>query len=144
MLPEFVTQDQLCKRKNFLLVGYSYLILDSIRLLKSVFFLSPFKIDVMEKVVVIMSSPEFTEKEYNQVWDELKAAGHAHPKGLISHVGFKKPEGGFMVVDAWESADAFNEFGKALIPIIGKTGLPVPQPQIYKATYVYEPESVPA
>ena len=98
----------------------------------------------MEKVVVIMSSPEFTEKEYNQVWDGLRAAGQTHPKGLISHVGFAKPEGNFMVVDAWESAEAFNEFGKTLIPIIEKTGLPVPQPQIYKATYVYEPESVPA
>jgi hypothetical protein len=36
-------------------------------------------------------------------------------------VGFAKPEGGFMVVDVWESAEAFNEFGKALIPIIQKT-----------------------
>ena len=96
----------------------------------------------MEKVVVIMSSPEFTEKEYNQVWDGLKAAGLEHPKGLISHVGFAKPEGGFMVVDAWESAEAFNEFGKTLVPIIEKTGLPVPQPQVYKASYVYEPESM--
>jgi len=98
----------------------------------------------MEKVVVIMSSPEFTEKPYNQIWDDLKAAGYAHPKGLVSHVGFAKPEGGFMVVDVWESVDAFNEFGKTLIPLIEKTGLAVPQPQIYTASYVYEPESVPA
>ncbi len=98
----------------------------------------------MEKVVVIMSSPEFTEKVYYQVWENLKATGNSHPRGLVSHVGFAKPDSGFMVVDVWESAEAFNEFGKTLIPIIEKTGLPVPQPQIYAASYVYEPENVPA
>jgi hypothetical protein len=98
----------------------------------------------MEKVVVLVNSPDFNAKNYEQVWEDLRAAGYSHPKGLISHVGFAKPEGGWMVVDVWESAEAFNEFGKTLIPIIQKTGVKVNEPVIVPAHYVYQPESVPA
>ncbi|PWT93221.1 MAG: hypothetical protein C5B54_02220 [Acidobacteria bacterium] len=98
----------------------------------------------MKKTVVIFSSPDFSSKNYDQVWEDLRAAGHSHPKGLISHVGFAKPEGGWMVVDVWESAEAFQEFGKTLIPIIQNTGVKVPEPMIAPAYYVYEPESEPA
>jgi len=100
----------------------------------------------MEKVTVIFSSPDFTAKEYDQVWDDLRAAGQSNPKGLISHVGFARPEGGWMVVDVWESLDSFAEFGKTLIPIIQKTGLEVPQPTVVPAHYVYigQQEGVPA
>lgn len=92
----------------------------------------------------MFSSPNFNAKNYEQVWEDLRAAGHSHPKGLISHVGFAKPEGGWMVVDVWESAEAFNEFGKTLIPIIQKTGVQVGEPVIAPAHYVYQAESVPA
>jgi hypothetical protein len=100
----------------------------------------------MKNVVVVFSSPEFTSKHYDQVWDDLRAAGESHPKGLISHVGFAKPDGGWMVVDVWESAEAFAEFGKTLLPIIQKTGVQVPDPMIVPAHYVLigQSESVPA
>jgi len=104
-----------------------------------------FKTFIMQNVVVILSSPEFTAKDYDQVWDDLRAAGQASPRGLISHVGFAKPEGGWMVVDIWESEEAFNEFGKTLIPIIQKTGVQVPQPKVIPAHYVLVPQqSMPA
>jgi hypothetical protein len=90
----------------------------------------------MQNVVVIFTSPDMTAKDYDQIWDDLRAAGQSNPKGLISHVGFAKPEGGWMVVDAWESADAFSEFGKTLVPIIQKTGRQVPPPQVLPAHYV--------
>ena len=100
----------------------------------------------MKNVVVLFNSPGFTAKHYDQVWDDLRAAGQSNPKGLISHVGFAKPEDGWMVVDVWESEDAFNEFGKTLIPIIQKSGVEVPQPQVVPAHFVLVPqhESMPA
>lgn len=87
-----------------------------------------------------MNSPEFTARNYDQVWDDLKAAGQSNPKGLLSHVSFAKPEGGWMVVDVWESKEAFADFSKTLIPIIQKTGVAVPQPQIVPAHNFYEPQ----
>ena len=100
----------------------------------------------MEKTVVVFNAPGFTSKHYDQVWDDLRAAGHSHPKGLISHVGFAKPDGSWMVVDVWESEEAFTEFGKTLMPLIAKSGVTVPAPMILPAHYVYigETENVPA
>ncbi|HYC39244.1 MAG TPA: hypothetical protein VEB63_02055 [Chitinophagaceae bacterium] len=96
----------------------------------------------MQKVVVLFNSPHFDARDYEQVWDALRAAGHSHPKGLLSHVGFANPEGGWTVVDVWESAEAFTEFGKTLFPIIQRVGKPVPEPRLIPAHYVYEPETM--
>ena len=100
----------------------------------------------MQNVVVIFNAPNFTAKNFDQVWNDLRAAGQSNPKGLISHVGFAKPEGGWMVVDVWESEQAFNEFGKTLMPIIQKTGVQVPPPQVIPAHFVLlgQHESMPA
>lgn len=99
----------------------------------------------MQNIVAIFKAPGFTAKHFDQVWDGLRAAGHAHPKGLLSHVGFER-SGSWMVVDIWESEEAFSEFGKTLMPIIQKTGVQVPQPEIFPAHYVLIPqhESMPA
>ncbi len=91
----------------------------------------------MNKVVVLFNIPGGTALQYEQVWEDLKAAGHEHPKGLISHVGAAKPDGNWLVVDIWESEEAFAEFGKTLMPLIVKSGLPVAAPLIIPAHYVY-------
>ena len=100
----------------------------------------------MKNVVVLFSAPDFTAKDYDQVWDDLRAAGQSNPKGLMSHVGFARPEGGWMVVDVWESEEAFNEFGKTLMTIFQKNGSQVPPPQVIPAHYVLvqQHESMPA
>ena len=90
----------------------------------------------MKQVVVIFEAPGFTAQHFDQVWEDLRAAGQAHPKGLISHVGFQKPNDNWMVVDVWESAEDFQQFGMTLMPIIQKTGVQVPEPKIFPAHYV--------
>jgi len=60
---------------------------------------------------------------------------------LLSHVGFANPEGGWMVVDVWESAEAFAEFGKILFPLVQKTGVNVPEPKIIPAYYFYQAQT---
>src|SRR5436190_18669733 len=95
----------------------------------------------MKKVVVIVSSREFTSKLYDQVWDDLRKAGFSHPKGLLSHVGFANPDGGWMVVDVWESKDAFNEYSKTLIPLIQKTGAKIEPPKIVPVHYFYQAQA---
>jgi len=90
----------------------------------------------MKKVVVQFNFPNVSLKQYDAVWDGLRAAGHTHPKGLISHVGAATPEGGLLVVDVWESQEAFDEFGKTLMPLIAKQDIPMIQPRILPAHYV--------
>ncbi|MFI5187945.1 MAG: hypothetical protein ACHQF0_14540 [Chitinophagales bacterium] len=100
----------------------------------------------MKKIVVLFDAPGFTAKHFDQAWDDLRAAGQSHPKGLISHVGFANPNGNWNVVDVWESEEAFAEFGKTLIPILQKLGVNVPPPMIVPAHYVLlgQTEEVPA
>lgn len=67
----------------------------------------------------------------------MRAGGHAHPKGLVLHVGARRADGGLFITDVWESEEAFKEFGKILMPIIQKQGLNA-QPEMMSAYYVYE------
>ena len=105
----------------------------------TIFFFT-FKIYIMQNVVVIFSAPDFTAKDYDQIWDDLRAAGQSNPQGLISHVGFARPEGGWMVVDVWQSEADFNEFGKTLMSIFQKNGSQVPPPKVIPAHYVLVPQ----
>ena len=90
----------------------------------------------MNQVVVEFNAPGGTARQYEQVWNDLKAAGHEHPKGIISHVGFAKSNG-WCVVDVWESQQAFEKFSEVLIPIVEKNGLGGGRPVVYPAHYVY-------
>lgn len=90
----------------------------------------------MKQVVVQFNFPNVSLQQYDAVWNDLRATGNAHPKGLISHVGAPTPDNGLLVVDIWESEEAFNEFGKTLMPLIAKQDFPMIQPQVLPAHYV--------
>lgn len=50
--------------------------------------------------------------------------------GLISHTA-APTSNGWLVVDVWESEEAFQQFGETLIPILRELGLADVQPQTY-------------
>ena len=83
----------------------------------------------MKKVSIQMNIPGATSKQYEQVWDDLKAAGAANPKGLLHHVGIAQPHG-ILVYDTWESEEAFKEFGKTLMPLLAKNKMQGQEPII--------------
>ena len=76
----------------------------------------------MERIIVQFNIPGFTAQQYDQVWTELRNAGQSHPQGLHHHVGGQQGNN-WLVVDVWESADAFNKFGQTLMPILQKIGV---------------------
>jgi hypothetical protein len=92
----------------------------------------------MNQVTVYFDFPTVTQKQYESVWDELKASGHSHPKGLIFHVGARSKNGGLFVTDVWESEQAFKDFANVLTPIIQKKGLDMVEPEILETYNVYE------
>ena len=77
-----------------------------------------------------------TSKQYDQAWEEVRKAGHSHPKGCISHVGGQQGNN-LVVVDVWESVEAFNKYGETLMPILGKLGVTQVQPVITPVHYEY-------
>ena len=88
----------------------------------------------MKKQLVQFNAPGMTSKQYDQVWQELRKAGQSHPKGLIYHVGAQQGNN-WVVVDIWESSEAFSKFGETLMPILNKLGLSVPPPVITPVYY---------
>ncbi len=73
-------------------------------------------------------SPEaVTTAQYDQAVADLDAAGASRPAGRTFHCAFG-PADKLMIFDVWESQEAFGEFGKVLIPILGKTGMDVGEP----------------
>ena len=52
-------------------------------------------------------------------------------EGLLSHAA-GEGQGGFRVVDVWESEDAARRFGEKLMPILQEVGVEA-QPEVYEA-----------
>ncbi len=81
-------------------------------------------------ILMIHDNSDSTLAGYDRVVKELEAAGHGNPPGRLSHVAARKGDG-FLVVDVWESQEAFDRFGQTLVPMLERAGLRVPTPQIY-------------
>jgi hypothetical protein len=56
---------------------------------------------------------------------------HAGRLSRVVHAA-GEAEGGFCVVDVWESEEAARRFGETLGPILGELGIQ-PQPELYTA-----------
>lgn len=88
----------------------------------------------MRKQLIQFTFPGMSEKQYDQVWDELRRSGHSNPPGLIHHVSSFQ-NNNCLVFDVWESSEAFDIFGNVLLPILNKLGIRQVQPTITPVHY---------
>jgi hypothetical protein len=88
-------------------------------------------------IIVVLDMPGMTQAQYEESVE--KVAGRPGPvtspadwpvAGLVSHTAAPTAEG-WLVVDVWESEDAFREFAAKLVPILRDLGVPHAQPQMY-------------
>ena len=86
--------------------------------------------------MVYFNLPGVSLQQYDQAWSDLRAAGYSHPQGLLHHAGAHDGND-LIVVDVWESADAFGKFGETLVPILAKNGMPNVPPTILPLHYEY-------
>ena len=89
-------------------------------------------------IVVVLDMPGMTQALYEQSAE--KVAGRPGPvenvsdwpvAGLISHTAAPTDKG-WLVVDVWESEEAFQQFGRTLMPILRDLGLPDVKPQTHQ------------
>jgi hypothetical protein len=91
-------------------------------------------------VVLVSQGPTITQERYDEAVRRLSGKGRMETpgdwpvEGLLAHIAGQS-EGGFRVVDVWESEDACRRFGDRLTPILEEVGIKE-QPEIYPA-YVY-------
>jgi hypothetical protein len=94
--------------------------------------------EVAVPVVAVFQSPSLTQERYEESVRKL-AGGKSRlespvdwpVQGLLAHIA-GQGQGGFRVVDVWESEDAFRRFGETLMPILQEIGVEG-QPEIYPA-----------
>ena len=68
------------------------------------------------------------------------SAGGAWPEGQISHVA-GPTDGGFRVIDVWESREAFECFEREVLAPLGFAGAPATEFAVHKVVVTDSPES---
>jgi hypothetical protein len=76
-------------------------------------------------VGVFMEFPGVTWEQYEQLVQDLGLSGP--PEGMLTHVCGPTSDGGWRMVDVWESQEAFERFAnELLIPRAQAHGFPQP------------------
>lgn len=89
-------------------------------------------------IVAVFQGPSFTRQNYEESVRRV-TGGKARVEtpadwpvpGLLAHAAGQGKDG-FRVVDVWESADAFRQFGEKLIPVLKSLGIEG-EPEVYEA-----------
>ncbi|MEV6211489.1 hypothetical protein [Kitasatospora sp. NPDC051914] len=88
-------------------------------------------------IAAVFDVQGMTQDQYEQSADRVTGGKGAVTKpsdwpvpGLISHTAMPTP-GGWLVVDVWESEEAFQRFGEIIVPILHELGAPHAEPKIY-------------
>jgi hypothetical protein len=71
----------------------------------------------------------YTTEKYDTTIRQLEEAGQGAPAGRLSHVAYGDPNA-LRVTDVWESQEAFEAFGRTLIPILQGVGVDPGQPKV--------------
>ena len=80
-------------------------------------------------IAVYFHPESMNASQYDETIKRLDAAGAGNPPGRLHHSCFGPPDH-VMVYDVWDSAESFQKFGEALMPILGEMGLDPGQPDI--------------
>ncbi|NUU23168.1 MAG: hypothetical protein HOV68_16895 [Streptomycetaceae bacterium] len=88
-------------------------------------------------IAAVFEIPGMTQTQYEQSADKVtggrgpvKSPSDWPVPGLISHTACPTPDG-WLVVDVWESEEAFRQFGQIIIPILQELGVQDAKPKIY-------------
>ena len=90
-------------------------------------------------IIVVFDAPGGTQAQYEQVCDRLSGGkgvltslSDAPEPGLLSHAAGPTPQG-WLVVEVWESEEAFQRFGQKLAPFLEEAGMSGVEPKVYRA-----------
>jgi hypothetical protein len=88
--------------------------------------------------LLVFDFPGVTSQQYDQLCRslthgaplttlaELRRAGYQ----VVAHIAGPTPDGGWRVVDAWESDEALEAFREKLAPLLDQLGIPRVAPQV--------------
>jgi hypothetical protein len=72
----------------------------------------------------------FPPASYEKAIAQLAEAGFGTPAGRLHHFALSSDSGNMEVFDIWESSEALDAFGPALMPILGGLGVDLVPPTV--------------
>jgi len=89
-------------------------------------------------VAFLVETPGGTQEQYDKVTEMLQISGKTFP-GQIFHVAGPM-EGGWRIVDVWESQEAFDNFLQTKLgPALQEAGGPPPQTKVWPVHNILTP-----
>lgn len=88
-------------------------------------------------IIAVFEVPGMTADQFDEVWARLEEAGQAKPEGRTFHVA-GPAEGGWLVVDVWESEERLGRFAETLMPVLAGVGVTPPRPRIHPVHYLLQ------
>ena len=80
---------------------------------------------------VLFDLPAVTQSDYESLMAALDIGG-APPEGALLHLAGPHPDGGWLIVDVWESQNAFECFAnERLLPAARALGISPVRPRIF-------------
>jgi hypothetical protein len=86
-------------------------------------------------ISAVFEVPGMTAEDFDKILAGLEEAGQVTPDGRIFHVA-SPAEGGWLVVDVWESEQKLGAFAATLMPIIAGLGITPPDPRVAPVHYM--------
>ena len=86
-------------------------------------------------ISAVFEVPGMTADDFDKVLVGLEGAGQVEPDGRIFHVA-SPTDGGWLVVDVWESEQKLGSFAGILMPIIAGLGITPPNPRVAPVQYM--------
>ena len=81
---------------------------------------------------IILDWPEGTQGQYDAVTAKM-GLDESAPESALMHVAGPGPDGGWRVVDVWESPEAFEQFAaEQIMPFTGEVGMAEPQVTMFE------------
>ncbi|HVT13861.1 MAG TPA: hypothetical protein VHE55_16480 [Fimbriimonadaceae bacterium] len=85
-------------------------------------------------ITVVINCPGVSSLQYEEACRLANVSPSNPPAGLVFHCG-SPTEDGWLVVDVWESEEAFKKFGERLMPAVKEAGIDA-HPMIYRTHQV--------
>jgi hypothetical protein len=80
--------------------------------------------------VRMFDNPNVTQEQYDATSQQVGVSSENMPEGGIVHVAGAGPEGGWRVLEIWESEEAAKRFDEERVePVLRQAGIKRPEPQ---------------
>jgi hypothetical protein len=81
----------------------------------------------------MFDNPDGNQAQYDAVSEQLGITAENIPEGGVLHVAGPSPNGGWRVVEVWESEDAARKFDEERVePLLQQVGVERPAPEVWQ------------